>query len=117
MFKNYIIMQFNSAVLILLGVYGYISSGSPTALIAPAIGIILLALSFPTKKDNHIAAHIAVIITLISTVVFLVIGIRRNNVLVIVMGFITFFCLDLYILNFVRRKKERQNKERNQKGA
>lgn len=108
MIKNHIIMIINAAVLIAVGVYGYVTSGSPTALIAPGIGIILFALSFPTKNENHTAAHIAVALTLISAVTFIIIGIRRGNAMVIGMGIFTFVCLDLYVLNFILRKKQRQ---------
>jgi len=95
----------NAVILIALGVYGYFTSGSPTALIAPAIGLVLFGLSFPTKKDNHVAAHIAVGLTLIAAVTFIIIGIRRANPMVIAMGVITFLCFDIYILNFILRKR------------
>jgi Ca2+/Na+ antiporter len=108
MIKNHVIMIFNAAILIIIGIYGYFSSGSPTALIAPAIGLILLGLSFPTKNEKHIAAHIAVILTLIASAAFLIIGIRRGNALVITMGIITFICFDLYVLNFILRKRQRE---------
>ncbi len=108
MIKNHVIMIINALVLIAVGVWGYFSSGSPTALIAPAIGLVLFILSFPTKKDNHLAAHIAVGLTLVATVTFLIIGIRRGNAMVIGMGVVTFVCLDLYILNFILRKKQRE---------
>jgi len=101
-------MMVNAIVLIVLGVYGYIISGSPTALIAPGVGIIFLALAIPTKKENHIAAHIAVALTLIASVTFLIVGIRRGNALVIAMGVFTFICFDLYVLNFILRKKQRE---------
>ncbi|MBI5727634.1 MAG: hypothetical protein HY965_07260 [Ignavibacteriales bacterium] len=105
MIQNHIIMMINAVILIALGVYGYFTSGSPTALIAPAIGLVLFGLSFPTKKDNHIAAHIAVGLTLIAAVTFIIIGIRRANPMVIAMGVITFLCFDIYILNFILRKR------------
>ena len=105
MIQNHIIMMINAVILIALGVYGYFTSGSPTALIAPAIGLVLFGLSFPTKKDNHVAAHIAVGLTLIAAVTFIIIGIRRANPMVITMGIITFLCFDLYILNFILRKR------------
>lgn len=108
MIKNHVVMILNAVVLILGGVYGYFVSGSPTALIAPAIGIILLALSFPTKKENHTMAHIGVALTLISSITFIIIGFRRSNWIVIGMGIITFLCFDLYILNFILRKKQRE---------
>ena len=66
-------MTFNAIILIALGVFGYVISGSPTALIAPAIGIILLALAIPVKKENSVAAHIGVGLTgLTSNHVFIV---------------------------------------------
>ena len=107
MIKNHTIMLINAVVLIALGVYGYFSSGSPTALIAPAIGAILLGLSFPVKKDNHVAAHIAVGLTLVASIAFIIIGIRRGNAMVIGMGIFSFLCFDMYVLNFILRKKQR----------
>jgi hypothetical protein len=101
-------MIINAIVLIAGGAYGYVISGSPTALIAPGVGIILFALSFPTKKENNVMAHIGVGLTLIASVAFIIIGIRRGNALVIGMGIITFVCLDLYVLNFILRKKQRE---------
>ncbi len=108
MIKNHVIMIINAVILIAGGVWGFYSSGSPTALIATAIGLILFILSFPTKKENNVAAHIAVVLTLIASVMFLIIGIRRGNAMVIGMGVVTFLCFDLYILNFVLRKKQRE---------
>lgn len=108
MIKNHIIMAVNAIILIALGVYGYITSGSPTALIAPAIGVVLLAMVIPVKNENHKVAHIAVALTLIAAVTFIIVGIKRENAMVIGMGIITFVCFDLYILNFILRKKNRQ---------
>ncbi|MBL8006150.1 MAG: hypothetical protein JNJ56_01350 [Ignavibacteria bacterium] len=106
----YRIMIANAVVLIGLGVFGYFISGSPTALIAPAIGIILIILSFPVKNENKTAAHITAVITLISAVMFFVTGFLRSNMLVIVMALFTSFALYMYIMDFVRRKKEREEK-------
>ena len=108
MIKNHTVMMINALVLIAGGVYGYFTSGSPTALIAPGVGILLLALSFPVKNENHVMAHIGVALTLITSVSFIIIGIRRGNALVIGMGIITFICFDLYMLNFILRKKQRE---------
>jgi hypothetical protein len=104
--KNHIIMAINGLILIVAGVYGYFTSGSPTALIAPGIGVILLAMVYPVMKENSTAAHIGVVLTLISAVTFIFIGIKRGNAMVIGMGVITFVCFDLYILNFILRKKK-----------
>ncbi|MDQ3194381.1 MAG: hypothetical protein M3P82_05200 [Bacteroidota bacterium] len=105
----YKIMIINALVLIALGVYGYISSGSPTALIAPAIGLILLGLSFPVKNENKTAAHIAVGLTLLAAIMFFVTGFLRGNMIVVVMAVFTLIAFILYIMDFMRRKQERAN--------
>ncbi|MBP9192478.1 MAG: hypothetical protein KBF96_07995 [Ignavibacteria bacterium] len=104
----YRIMLANALVLIVLGIYGYISSGSATALIAPAIGVILAALAFPVKNENKTAAHIAVGLTLISAIMFFVIGFKRDNMIVVVMAILTTLALFMYIMDFKRRKQERE---------
>lgn len=104
----YKVMMTNAIVLIALGVYGYFTSGSPTALIAPAIGVALFILSFSVKKENRTAAHIAVVLTLIASIMFVVIGIMRGNNIVLVMAVFTVLALVMYIMDFVRRKKERE---------
>ena len=103
----YRIMIVNAIVLIALGVYGYFTSGSPTALIAPAIGLILFGLAFPVKNENKTAAHIAVVLTLIATIMFFVTGFIRGNMIVLVMAVFTLLALILYIMDFMRRKQER----------
>ncbi len=109
MIKNHIIMALNAVILIAVGVYGYVTSGSPTALIAPAVGLILLAMVYPVKKENHLVAHVGVALTLIAAVAFIIVGIRRGNAMVIGMGIITFVCFDLYVLNFILKKKKNQS--------
>lgn len=105
----YRIMLANAFVLIVLGVYGYITSGSPTALIAPAIGLMLTALAFPVKNDNKSAAHIAVGLTLVAAIMFFVTGFMRSNILVIVMAVFTLFAFIMYLMDFMRRTKERED--------
>ena len=102
------VMFTNAAVLIVLGVYGYISSGSPTSLIPSAIGAILMGLSFPVKNDNKTAAHIGVVLTLLATIIFFFIGIKRGNAIALVMAVMTLLALVFYIMDFLRRKKERE---------
>lgn len=108
MIKNHVLMIINAVILIAGGVVGFIMSGSPTALIATGIGAVLFALSFPTKKENHTMAHIGVILTFIAAVAFIMIGINRGNAMVIGMGIISFIIFDLYVLNFILRKKQRE---------
>lgn len=98
----------NATVLIGLGIYGFMTSGSPTALIAPGIGVILIILSFPVKKENKTATHIAVALTFVAFLMFLVTGILRSNGIVIIMSVFTFFAFVMYVMDFVRRKKERE---------
>jgi Ca2+/Na+ antiporter len=108
--KNHQIMIANALILIVTGLIGYISSGSPTALIADGIGVILLILSFPTKNDNAVVAHIAVVLTLITAVMFWIVGFNRANNMILVMAAVTSLAFVFYILNFIKRKKEREAK-------
>jgi Ca2+/Na+ antiporter len=102
------VMAANAVVLIVLGIYGYFLTGSETALIAPAIGIVLFLLSLPAKKDNKTAAHIGVILTLASTIMFFVVGFKRSNLIVLTMAIFTLLALVFYVMDFMKRKKERQ---------
>lgn len=104
----YRIMIANAIVLIGLGIYGYFISGSPTALIAPGIGVILLILSFPVKNENKTAAHIAVLVTLVAALMFFVTGIIRGNIIIIIMAVFTAMALFMYIMDFMKRKQERE---------
>jgi len=98
----------NAIVLIGLGLYGFFMSGSPTALIAPAIGIMLLTLAFPVKNGNKTAMHIAVVLTFIAAVMFFVTGFLRGNVIVLIMAVFTAFALYMYLMDFVNRRKMRE---------
>ena len=106
--KNFQVMAFNAIVLIALGIYGYIASGSPTALIAPAIGIVLLALVLPVKKENSIAAHIGVGLTALSAIMFFIVGSLRSNSIIIIMAVVSLISTVFYIMDFIKRKKERE---------
>ena len=63
----------NGIVLIAMGLWGYLSSAtpSPTALIPVGFGAILLLLTSGVKKENKVIAHVAVVLTLL---VLLMIG-------------------------------------------
>ncbi|HMS34693.1 MAG TPA: TMEM14 family protein [Ignavibacteria bacterium] len=105
----YRIMLANAFVLIALGVYGYFTSGSPTALIAPAIGLMLATLAFPVRNENKSAAHIAVGLTLVAAIMFFVTGFMRGNIIIIIMAVFTLFAFIMYIMDFMRRTKERED--------
>jgi hypothetical protein len=57
----------NALVLIAMGLWAYFSTDadvrSGTALIAPAFGVLFLALTSPFKKENKAVAHIVVLLT------------------------------------------------------
>jgi len=57
----------NSIVLVSMGLWGYFESDSRpiTALIPVIIGVILLLINSGVKKENKIAAHVAVLLTLL----------------------------------------------------
>ena len=57
----------NSIVLISMGLWGYFESDSRpiTALIPVIAGVILLLINSGVKKENKIASHVAVLLTLL----------------------------------------------------
>lgn len=109
--KAYQVMFFNAIVLIALGIYGFsIPPHSPTALISTAIGLILSILAFFVKKENHIIAHIAIAITGLSFLLFIVVGLLRHNSMIILMAIVTLLSLVFYISDFIKRKNEAKSK-------
>lgn len=56
----------NGIVLVVIGLWGYMESSSPTSLIPVVIGAILLVLNKGVKNQNKVIAHIAVLVTLLS---------------------------------------------------
>ena len=61
----YIINLINSLILIGVGVWGYFASGSGTALIPVAFGVVLLFCTPGLKNENKIISHLAVLITVL----------------------------------------------------
>lgn len=57
----------NAAALIILGLWGYFGSESPspTALIPVGFGVIFALATPPFKKENKVVAHIIVLLTLL----------------------------------------------------
>ncbi len=60
----------NALVLMGLGLWAYMASETPsvTALIPVFFGILLLALNPGVKKENKVASHLAVVLTLLVTI-------------------------------------------------
>jgi uncharacterized membrane protein (UPF0136 family) len=109
--KNYLVMIINALLLIIIGLYGYIISGSGTALIAPVIGVVLFILAFPVKNENSTVTHIAVGLTVLAMIVFFITGFMRSNYLILIMATVTLIALIFYIMDFLTRKKEREAKK------
>ena len=106
--KNFLVTIINALVLIIIGIYGYSISGSGTALIAPVIGVVLFILAFPVKNQNPTFTHIAVSLTALTFIVFLIIGFIRHNILIHVMALVSLIATVFYVMDFIKRKKERE---------
>lgn len=65
--KPYILNLVNATALILLGLWGYFGSESPsfTALIPVIVGVPLILMNGGLKKENKVIAHVVVTLTLI----------------------------------------------------
>ena len=65
--KANIVSLINSIILISMGLWGYFESDSRpiTALIPVIVGVILLLINSGIKKENKIASHVAVLLTLL----------------------------------------------------
>lgn len=106
--KAFQVMLWTSLVYIIIGVYGYVDKGSATALISPAIGIILFILVFPTKNDNSTAAHIGIGLTALSTIAFFITAFLRDSSTILILAIVSLVAMILYIIDFKRRKRERE---------
>lgn len=56
----------NALILLVMGLWGYLESLSPTAMIPTCIGIGILLCNKGIKNQNKVIAHIAVLLTLLS---------------------------------------------------
>lgn len=97
-------MVFNAIVLIIIGVYGYVISESLTALIAPAIGVLLILLAIPVKSGKGAAATVGSVVTSITSVMFFIVGFIRGNSLIIIMAVVSLAAVMFYISNFAKQK-------------
>jgi general stress protein CsbA len=106
-------MIINAVVLIVLGLLGYFtaepSGRSMTAFIGPAVGIVLLLLSPAVKNNNSTATHLGVVLTAIVAIA-LATRMGGGNPYVIIMGVVSIIAVVCYIMDFIRRKKERESK-------
>lgn len=113
--KNQQVLIINSLILIILGIYGYVSARpeakSLTAFIGPGMGVVLLFFYPSVKKQNSLGTHIMVTLTLLTAIVFLAVGIIRGNLLIVLMAVSSFIAMIVYVSDFIRRKKEREAKK------
>jgi hypothetical protein len=114
--KAYTASFINALLLIILPLWGYFSSDTPsiTALIPAFIGAVLLGLNNGVKKEDKVTAHIAVILTLV--ILFGLIkplqgAIGRSDGLaigrIIVMIISTVVAMIFFVKSFIDAKKRR----------
>ena len=119
MLKPFIANIINSVALILFGLWGYLSSDTPsiTALIPVIFGVLLIAMSSGVKKENKVIAHIAVTLTLL--ILFGLIkpltgALDKGNTIAIfrvtVMIITTLSALVSFIMSFIAARKARELK-------
>ena len=107
----------NAVLLIVLPLWGYLSSETPsvTALIPAFIGGALLVMNYGVKKENKIIAHIAVLLTLV--ILFGLIkplmgalgrsdGLAISRVLVMIIS--TVFAMVFFVKSFIDARKRRE---------
>jgi hypothetical protein len=106
------VIIFNGLILIILGLFGYIIADtdkkSLTAFIGPATGVILLLLSIPVKKEKILAEYITLIFTIIITIAFFYIGIKRLNTLIILSAVVSLLALFYQIVNIPGAKRKQK---------
>ena len=106
----------NSIVLISMGLWGYFESDSRpiTALIPVIVGAILLLINSGVKKENKIAAHVAVLLTLLIIIGLVkpllgtldrgnTVGILRVSAMVIS----SLWAMIIFIKSFISARKSR----------
>tara|TARA_B100000963_G_scaffold343489_1_gene345367 strand:- start:251 stop:640 length:390 start_codon:yes stop_codon:yes gene_type:complete len=107
----------NAVLLIVLPLWGYLSSETPsiTALIPAFIGVALLGMNYGVKKENKIIAHIAVLLTLV--ILFGLIkplmgalgrgdGLAIGRVLVMIIS--TILAMVFFVKSFIDARKRRE---------
>ena len=103
-------------VLILMSFWAYFSSETPsmTALIPAIFGVIFLALTGLLKKENKVAAHIVVVLTLLVLVSLFkpLTGVLSRNdtmgvIRVSLMMLVCLIAIIVYVRSFIAARKQR----------
>jgi uncharacterized RDD family membrane protein YckC len=115
--QTYIVSLLNAAILIVLSLWGYFGSDSPslTALIPTIAGVALLICSPGVKRQNKIIAHIAVTITLIigiGLITPLMGAFGRNDTgaifRILLMILSTVLALGYFIKSFIEARRQKE---------
>ena len=119
-FPLYQVSAINAISLILIGLFGYFQSQtpSPTAFIPVIFGVILLALNSGVKSQNKIIAHVAVTATLVILIGLLMplkSAISKDDIFaalrVSFMLLTTVIALISFIQSFIQARKEKEKLE------
>lgn len=119
-FPLYQVSAINAISLILIGLFGYFQSQtpSPTAFIPVIFGGILLALNSGVKSQNKIIAHVAVTATLVMLIGLLMplkSAISKDDIFaalrVSFMLLTTIIALISFIQSFIQARKEKEKLE------
>ena len=104
----------SGATLVLMGGWGYLASGSVTALIPAAFGIAFLLMAGGVKAENKIVAHVAVVLALVVLIALfrpLMGTIDRGDGLatlrVVLMMLTTLLALVAYVKSFIDARRAR----------
>jgi len=119
-FPLYQVSAINAISLIIIGLFGYFQSQtpSPTAFIPVIFGVILLALNSGVKSQNKIIAHVAVTATLVILIGLLMplkSAISKDDIFaalrVSFMLLTTIIALISFIQSFIQARKEKEKLE------
>lgn len=118
MVHPYIINTINALVLLVAGLLVYFLNPSrpPSALMAPFLGVLLLACTYHLRKHNRFVFHTVVAITLLAG---LLLSLRLDPdffewntryALLLLMGLSCFVAVVFYVGSFVQERRTRNNK-------
>ncbi len=117
--KAYQANLLNAIILILIGLWGYLSEAtadrSPTALIPVVFGVILLAMTSGVRKENKVIAHIAVTLTLLVLVMLaamplparIAAGDQMGILRIVLMITASTFAMISFVQSFIAARKAR----------
>lgn len=113
MVHPYIANTINALVLIVAGLAGYflIPSRPPTALVAPAFGLLLLACTYHLRKHNRFVFNTVSALTLLAAFL-LILQINLDtfvwdgaHITLLIMGISSFLAVLSYVATFVRERR------------